>query len=88
MPIEAQRDAAVRRRAEAESAQDVTEHRLLLFFAHAERGEHLRLQIGLVNPDAAAADLHAVQHDVVGLRARLRRTRPRRSAACLPSSGG
>ena len=49
----------------------MAEHRLLLFFADAEHLEHLRLQIALVDPDAAAAEFHAVEHHVVGYRADL-----------------
>ena len=45
--------------------------RLLIFLAHAERRENLRLQLRFVNPDAAAAQLHAVQDDIVRFRAHL-----------------
>ena len=50
----------MRRRAEAKGAQQMAEHRLLILVAHAEHVEHFRLQIRLVNSDAAAADLDAV----------------------------
>ena len=43
----------------------MAEHRLLIFLTDAEDSEHFRLQIRLVNSDAAAADLDAIQDDVV-----------------------
>ena len=45
----------------------MAKHDLLVFLVHTEDREHLRLQVRLVNPDAAAADLDAVEDDVVGL---------------------
>src|SRR6059058_20402 len=54
-------DAAVRRSAQPKGAQQMSEHRLLIFRADAERLEHFLLQFRLVNSNAAAADLDAVQ---------------------------
>src|SRR4051812_7800377 len=59
-PVEAERDAAVRRSPESEGTENVAEERFLIFFGDAERGEDLRLQIALVNSNAAAAEFHAV----------------------------
>ena len=59
----------MRRRAQTKGAQHMAEHALLIFLAHPERREHFRLQIRFVNSNAAAADFHAVQDDVVGFRA-------------------
>ncbi len=50
----------MRWRAEAKCAEDVAEERFLIFFADAERGEDLCLQVALVNANAAAAEFHAV----------------------------
>jgi hypothetical protein len=50
----------MRRRAQAESAEDVAEHRLLVLFADAERSKNLRLQIPFVDSDAASAELDPV----------------------------
>ena len=50
-------------------AKQMTEERLSIFWTDAERFEHFLLQLGLVNPDAAAADLDAVQNNVVSFRA-------------------
>src|SRR4029453_15326887 len=69
--IEAKRYAAVRRRAKMQCAQQMAEEGLSIFRADAERFEHFLLQFWLVNSNAAAADLHAIEHDVVGLGANL-----------------
>ena len=71
--IEAERDAAMRRRAKTQCAQQMAEERLSIFRADAERFEHFLLQFWLVNSNAAAADLHAVEHDVIGLGTNLRK---------------
>src|SRR5437868_15100977 len=65
-PIQTERNATVRRRAETKSAENVAEEFFLIFCADAERGENFRLQVSLVNPDAAAAELNAVENNVVG----------------------
>src|SRR5206468_1049895 len=59
-PIEAERDPAVRRRAEPQRSEQMPELRLLTFRPDAECFEHFFLQLRLVNPDASAADLDAV----------------------------
>ena len=64
-----ERDAAVRRRAVLERLEEEAEPRLRLLVADAQPPEHPRLQRRVVDSDAAAADLAAVQHQVVGLRA-------------------
>ena len=46
-------------------------HRLLILFAYTERLKHFFLQVWLMNSHAAAADLHAVEHNVVSFRADL-----------------
>ena len=71
--VEAERDAAVRRRAVGERVEQEAELAPLVLRADAERLEHLRLDLGAVDPHRAAADLPAVQHDVVGLRDRVAR---------------
>ena len=69
--IHAQGDATVRRRAEAESSEQMREEQLLLVRGDAEHLEHPGLQIAFMNPDAAATDLDAVEDDVISLRADL-----------------
>src|SRR2546423_907743 len=64
-PIQPERDATMRRRAETKGAEDVAEEQFLLFFAYAERGEDFRLQIAFVNSNTAAAEFHSVQDNVV-----------------------
>jgi len=67
--VDAEGDAAVGRRAEAEGVQQMPEERLLVGLADPERGEHLPLQIGLVDSQAAAAEFESIEDDVVGDRA-------------------
>ena len=50
----------------------MTKLRLSIFRTDAERFEHFVLQLRLVNSHAAAADLDAVQNDVVRLGANVR----------------
>ena len=57
--VQTEGDAAVRRRAEAEGLEQMAEHEGLLVRVDAEDAEHFRLQVGLVDTDAAAADFHA-----------------------------
>src|SRR5207249_1142133 len=68
-PVEAEGDAAVRRRAEGERLEQEAEARLCLALRHAEEREHALLHVGAMDTDAAAAELDAVEHQVVGLRA-------------------
>src|SRR5437762_13300331 len=49
----------------------MTEHRLSILRADAERLEHFFLQLRLMDSHAAAADLHAVENDVVSFRTAL-----------------
>ena len=63
--VEAEGDAAVRWSAEFEGLEDMAEEELLLFFVHAEHAKHLGLEVGLVDSQAAAADFHAVENDIV-----------------------
>ena len=60
---------------------------LLLLFVHAEHAEHFRLQIRLVNSNAAAADFDAVQDDVVGFRADFAEFLFVEQARCRPRCG-
>ena len=51
-----------------------------------QRLEHLRLHVGAVDAHRAAADLPAVQHDVVGLGDRVARDRSRSDPRGRPSA--
>jgi hypothetical protein len=64
-------EAAVRRRAVFQRADQMAEAALDLGFGQTQDLEHPRLEGRIVDPDAAAAQLGAVEHDVVGLRAHL-----------------
>ena len=64
--VEAKGNAPVRRRAEFEGLQDVAKEELLFLLIDAKNAEHLGLKIGLMNSKATAADLDAVEHDIVG----------------------
>ena len=86
MPVEAERDAAVRRRAVGQRVEQEAELLALVLGTDPERREHLRLHVGLVDAHRAAADLPAVQHDVVGLGDRAARDRSR-TASSWPSFG-
>src|SRR5438552_2697244 len=66
--IEAQRDAAVRRSAELERIEQEAEALAGLLGTHAERAEQVALHLRIVNTNASAADLVAVEYEVVGLR--------------------
>src|SRR5206468_1473237 len=55
--------------AEAERHEQDAEAGLLLRIGHADEREQALLQHGLVDPDAAPAELRPVEHEVVGLRA-------------------
>src|SRR5262245_11344644 len=68
--IETERDPAVRRRAVPEGVEPECELLPRLRLADRERPEDLLLDLGAVDPHRAAADLPAVQHDVVRLRER------------------
>mmetsp|Transcript_55897 Transcript_55897/g.144216 ORF Transcript_55897/g.144216 Transcript_55897/m.144216 type:complete len:264 (-) Transcript_55897:345-1136(-) len=64
-PIQAEGQAAVRRRPVLEGAEEETELILGLFLAHAQHREHLHLKVPVVNPDRATADLDTIDHHVV-----------------------
>src|SRR5438552_4756713 len=68
-PIEPKRDAAMRRRAEAQCAQQMAKERLSIFGPDAKRFEHFLLQFRLMNTHAAPANLDTVENDVVGFSA-------------------
>ena len=50
-----------------EGGEDVVKHVGLLFLRHAEGVEHGLLEVGLMDPDRAAAEFVAVENHVVGL---------------------
>ena len=64
-PVDAERDAAVRRRAVAQRVEQEAEARLGLLLGDPERLEDLLLHVGAVDTDRAAADLRAVEDEVV-----------------------
>ena len=64
-PVDAERHAAVRRRAVGERLEQEAEALLRLVRADAERLEHLLLHLGVADTDRAAADLPAVEDHVV-----------------------
>src|SRR5258708_6803384 len=59
----------MRRRAVRQRVQKKSEALAPLLFIQSQEREHARLQLLAVNPDAARAQLRAVQHQVVALRA-------------------
>ena len=63
--VDPEGDAPVGRRAHLQRFEEKTELLDGLFFLDAEELEHLHLLVFLVYPDAAPADLHPVQHEVV-----------------------
>ncbi len=67
--VQAERDAAVRRRAVAQRLEQEAEAALRLVVRDAEQVEHLGLHVRAVDADGAAADLGSVEHQVVGLAA-------------------
>ena len=64
-PIQSQPDAAMRRRAIFECFHQETETLEHLLDGTIHRLQHALLNIAAMNADAAAAQLHAVQHQVV-----------------------
>ena len=64
--VEAEGDAAVRRRAVFEGFEEKSEAGLGLFFVHAEGAENFALNILAVNTDGTGAEFGAVQYDVIG----------------------
>ena len=65
--VEAERDAAMRRRAVLERFEEEAEAVLRVLVADAEQPEHRGSGSRVVDTNAAAAELPAVEHDVVGL---------------------
>src|SRR5712692_699930 len=63
--VDAERDAAVRRRAVRQRVEEKTETPAQLFFRQSERFEQTLLNILAVDPNAAGAELVAVEHKVV-----------------------
>src|SRR5436305_2927769 len=71
--VPAERDAAVRRRAELERVEQEAELLLRFLFAEAHQAEDALLDVAAVDTDRAAADLVAVADDVVGVGQRVAR---------------
>ncbi|OQC53445.1 MAG: hypothetical protein BWX54_02407 [Verrucomicrobia bacterium ADurb.Bin018] len=69
--VRADGQAAVRRRAVFQRPNQVAKAALNFRLGQAQKLEHPRLELRVVNPDAAPAQLRAIEHDVVGLRADL-----------------
>ena len=63
--VEAERDTAVGWRTVFECAEQKAELGLGLLGREAEQAEVAALQVAVVDPDGAAADLYTVQHEVV-----------------------
>ena len=72
--VQAQRDAAMGRRAIRQRVEEESEAVAQLFFAKAERFEQSFLNILAVNSNAARAQFDAVQHQVVAFRAHFPRS--------------
>ena len=66
-PVDAHREAAVRRRAHPERVEEEAELLLLLLLAEAHDAEDRLLDLGVVDPDRARAELPAVPDQVVVL---------------------
>jgi len=64
-PVEAERDAAVRRGTRAQSIEKEAKAQLRILGTDAEQRQHLSLQRRVVDTNAPAAELQSVQHDVV-----------------------
>ena len=65
-PVQAIGQAAVGGRAELEGVDQVAKALLNVLLADAQGLEGLLLHLGGVDADGAAAQLHAVEHDVIG----------------------
>jgi ferredoxin len=65
--VQAEGQAAVRRRAVLQRVEQEAELDLRVFRRNLQRLEHLALHLGAVDPHRAAAQLPAVEHHVVGL---------------------
>ena len=73
--IEAERESAVRRRAVLERLEEESEAVLRVLVREPEQAEHLGLRLAVMNTNAAAAELPAVEDHIVGLRHHLARLR-------------
>ena len=78
--VEPERDAAMRRRPVLERVEEEAEAQPGLLVRDLQQLEDQALQRLVVDPDAAAGDLAAVQHEVVGARPRAARDRVSSSA--------
>src|SRR6267154_5672996 len=65
--VDAKRDAAVGWRAISQCIEEKAEAAAKLFFAEAQGSEQALLNVLAVDPDAAGAELVAVEHEVVAL---------------------
>jgi len=65
-PVDAQRDAAVRRSAMLQRVQEEPETVAGVFLAEAQCRKHPRLHVLAMNTNRARAELDPVQHQVVG----------------------
>jgi hypothetical protein len=63
--VDAKGEATVRRRSVAERLQKESEPAVSLIIGNAEVTKHSTLELRLMNPDAAGAELPAVEHQVV-----------------------
>ena len=70
-PIHAEGKPRVRRRAKAESVQQKSEAFARFLLVKAQGAKHLLLDIRAVDAHAAAAQLHAVENHIIGLRPHL-----------------
>ena len=83
--VEAEGDAAVRRRAVLERVQEEAEPQLRFLVRDLQQLEDQPLQRLIVDSDAAAGDFAAVEDEVVGARPRTRPDRSRAGPASLSS---
>src|SRR2546430_4555334 len=65
-PVQAIREATVRRRAVTESVEQETESSLGVLARHAQPAEDPLLHFRIVDPDAARAELGAIEDQVIG----------------------
>src|SRR2546423_9219498 len=66
--VEPEGNSTMWRSAALERIEQKTESVLRLFFVDTQQTENLSLQCWVVDADAAAAELGAVEHDVIGKR--------------------
>src|SRR5206468_7917159 len=85
--VDAGRDTAVRRHAVLESVEQVAELGADFLAAHAEDLEDALLQLAVVDPDASAGYLDAVQHAVIRASADVIRPCPQQAHILRPRRG-